>query len=236
MSVSPVDFPYEIVRSPRRRTVAITVKADGTVRVQVPLRYPECRILRIVSEKSGWIVKKRRHFQELAAARMPKVYVDGERFAFLGQEHALQSIAGSPEHVWRQGESLCVRLPSGLAELDRRERLAAKITTWYREAALEHFRRRVEHFSPRLGVEPTLVGVKGYRSRWGSCHRDGRIYFNWRLVMAPTSIVDYVVVHELCHLLQHDHSPRFWCHVEAICPDYRAARRWLKVFGHQLDL
>ena len=87
-----------------------------------------------------------------------------------------------------------------------------------------------------MGVNPASAGVKGYKSRWGSCHSDGRVYFNWRIIVAPHSIVDYVVAHELCHLVHHDHSKKFWKLLGTIIPDYAERKEWLKVNGRGLGV
>ncbi|HXH71429.1 MAG TPA: SprT family zinc-dependent metalloprotease [Mariprofundaceae bacterium] len=230
------DFPYDVVRRPRRRTVGITVKPDGSVIVAVPSRFPEWRIAELVRQKSGWIRKKRQQFLSVAADCQPKAFVCGETFELLGKKLVLQFVEDGAQPVRVDGDCLYATLPGGLDARQHTGWLSERVLEWYRATALEHFRERVRQFVAPLGVAPATVGIKSYRSRWGSCHRDGRIYFNWRLVMAPAFVVDYVVIHELCHLLQHDHSPRFWRHVEAIYPSYREARCWLKVHGHRLDL
>jgi predicted metal-dependent hydrolase len=120
----------------------------------------------------------------------------------------------------RQGRFV---LPSGLAA-DGREHLVA----WYRRRAEIHIGARVAHFAALTGVTPAAVTVKEMRSRWGSCTSHGRVSFHWGLVLLPPAIVDYVVVHELAHLRELNHGPRFWRLVEEIVPDYHARRAWLR--------
>jgi predicted metal-dependent hydrolase len=107
---------------------------------------------------------------------------------------------------------------------------------WYQEHAIVRLRQKVKRYAKQMGISPASVGVKGYKSRWGSCHSDGRIYFNWRIIVAPHSVVDYVVVHELCHLLQHDHSKKFWKRVCRVLPDYEERKAWLKLNGRGLGV
>ena len=105
------------------------------------------------------------------------------------------------------------------------DELRALIERWYRREAATHLAGRVEHYSPRLDVRPSKVSIRGQRSRWGSCSGKGTVSLNWRLMMVPGELVDYVVVHELCHLRHMDHSPQFWALVGGTIPDYRQRRR-----------
>ena len=97
-------------------------------------------------------------------------------------------------------------------------------------------REKVQQYAEDMNVAPRAVGVKGYRSRWGSCHSDGRLYFNWRIIIATHSVVDYLVVHELCHLVHGDHSKKFWKLVQDMLPDYQERRDWLRTNGRGLTL
>jgi predicted metal-dependent hydrolase len=105
------------------------------------------------------------------------------------------------------------------------------LVRWYKRNAELKFREKVARYADIVGVDPADVGIKTFKSRWGSCSSKGRIDFNWKVIMAPNRIVDYVVVHELCHLKQHDHSPEFWKLVERVIPDYLECKVWLKVRG-----
>jgi len=238
VSGSPVDdFPYEVVRSRRRRTVGIVVKADGSVRISVPHRFPLAGIHEVVAAKAAWIRQKRQHFLVRHAERQSFRFFDGETVPCLGEQLTLRPQPGDAgSGCERDGNRLVLRLPSMPDEPEFTEQCETLLRGWYMQFAQEYFRQRAAYFAERLGVSPKMVGIKSYRTRWGSCHHDGRVYFNWRLVMAPPHIADYVVVHELCHLLQADHSPAFWRHVAVICPEYRLSRRWLKENGHRLDI
>jgi hypothetical protein len=108
---------------------------------------------------------------------------------------------------------------------------AAALTAWYRRRAAQVIARRVALYAPRIGVSPTRITIRDARTRWGSCSPTGALSFSWRLLMAPPAVLDYLVVHELCHLKRADHSPRFWALVEAHCPGFRARRAWLRDHG-----
>lgn len=106
----------------------------------------------------------------------------------------------------------------------------------YIEAARSYFPKRVSYFLPLTGGSFERITIRGQKTRWGSCSAKGTLSFNWRLMLAPPAVLDYVVVHELCHLTHMDHSRAFWALVESVCPDYRTHRKWLKEHGHELVL
>lgn len=107
---------------------------------------------------------------------------------------------------------------------------------WYRLRAEERLREKVARYAKRMGVSPRSVSVKSFKNRWGSCHLNGDIQFHWPIIMAPHYIIDYVVIHELCHLLHHNHSPAFWQCVARYYPDYLECKEWLKANGRRLTL
>lgn len=112
----------------------------------------------------------------------------------------------------------------------------AALTQRYIAAAREYFPKRAAHFQQFTGGTYSRITIRDQKTRWGSCSARGTLSFNWRLMLAPPAILDYVVVHELCHLTHMNHSPAFWQAVEAVCPDYRESRRWLKEHGQELVL
>jgi len=230
----PPEIDYSIVVRPRRKTVGIVVRASGHVEVLAPPRLPTAEIERLIREKAGWIRKKLQLHAEAQASHQPKVFNDGETFSLAGKSLTLRIEAGR-RSTSVEGDRLVARLPS--YEPARRERLVRRqLIDWYKQQALAHFGKRAAHFAAIIGKHPKQLTIKGYKSRWGSCHRDGRICFNWRLAMAPPSVIDYVVVHELCHLVHHNHSPAYWRLIESVLPEYRQARQWLKLNSLSLDL
>jgi predicted metal-dependent hydrolase len=226
------DFQYTVVRS-SRKTVSICVETDDRVIVRAPLRLGGDRIERIVSEKSLWILNRISHNRELASKRKLREYVDGEEFPFLGRKYPLERVRGL-RGIALMNDRFCVGIPR--AGDEEPERTAARILRWYRTHALGIIAERVQAYSERVGAEPRAVKIKTHRRRWGSCSGKGNLNFNWALVLAPIEIIDYVVVHELCHIVHHDHSTRFWSLVETILPEYRDRRKWLSVWGGTLSL
>lgn len=222
---------YVVRRSARRRrTVEIAVAPDGRVRVSAPVRWTLTEIEALVLRRADWILEK------LAALRRQpsgarRQWCDGETLRFLGREYPVHIVSGrGPEAlaVQLRNGRIEVRVPAAEHDHARRRLAALAVERWYRQEAERHLAPRVADFAARLGVQPQAVQIRGPRRRWGSCSADGVLRFNWRIMMAPPEVVDYVVVHELCHLLHPHHQAPFWDAVAAVLPDYRERRKALR--------
>jgi len=221
---------YTIIRRPKRKTASIVIRPDNRVEVLAPSRMSATMIAAFVQDKSAWIDKKLHFNRAVRAEYIPKTFQSGESFQLLGKSYALRLQQGK-RAIQLSDHELLVSHPAPEPNTTQRQ-----IERWYRQQAESHFKLRSLFFATTLGKQPHRVGVKTYKSRWGSCHHDGRIYFNWRLIMAPEWIVDYVVVHELCHLIHPNHSKQFWSLVQSVFPDHRAAKTWFKINGLTLSL
>lgn len=225
-----MDIEYSVIRRPKRKTASIIVRPDNRVEVLAPGRMPAALIDQFVQDKNNWIRKKLYFNREVRAAFVAKTFHQGEQFHLLGKPYSLQLRQGKRAIECNEHE-LLVSHPS--PDLQKTQR---QIERWYQQQAEIHFTARCHFFATTLGKQPQSVHVKAYKRRWGSCHHDGRIYFNWRLIMAPEWVIDYVVVHELCHLLQPNHSNRFWALVQCLYPARNDAQTWLKINGLTLAL
>ena len=217
------EIPYLLKRSPKRRTIGLRIDHRGLT-VNAPQRTADSRLEQVLRERSGWLSDKLREWRE----RQPATFncADGETLLFLGSERVLRLMEGGPRAQPRllEDDTLVVRVPdTGDAAVVRR-----KLELWYRAEAHLHFVQRLEHYAGRMGMALRNVALSGARTRWGSCNSRGDIRLSWRLIQAPTSQIDYVVVHELAHLRELNHSPRFWSIVEETLPHYAAAQRALK--------
>lgn len=221
------DFPVQVIRTQRKRSADIEVNA-GAVLVRVPQGLSDKRIKDLISKRSVWIKGKIKEQADRPASK-PKEYVSGEGFSYLGKTYRLKVIEGADASVKMKAGRLVASVPKDVK--DRRSEVKRLVANWYQAHADQKLREKVERFAPMVGVEPRSVVVKGYKSRWGSCSNSGDISFNWKIIEAPHRIVDYVVIHELCHMLEHNHSPKYWKHVERHLPDWHACRHWLKQNG-----
>lgn len=214
---------YALCVSPRRRTLCLQVFADGRVRVSAPARVGLATVRAFVDARIGWIQKQQARLRALPPA---PVRAAGSRIRFLDEELELVAVAGlrTPRRV---GLTLEVPVHSDITQSLRR---------WYRAQAPAHITERVIYFAPQVGREPQRLRIAAQKTRWGSCSPRGTVSLNWRLLLAPSEILDYVIVHELCHLLHANHSARFWREVARVVPDHERHRRWLREHGGELAL
>ncbi len=226
---------YQVVRSARRRkTIELTVEPEG-VRVAAPYWVPDGEIAAFVRSRVPWIVKQGRR-QPAEAPRL-LAYVSGEELPYLGRPIPLLVEDRPVRRVQVALDMLNLRIgvPRRFQEPERRRAaVESGLRAWYRDRAEEEIPYRVAGWAARFGQSPGRVLIRDQRRRWGSCSPDGTLRFNWRLAMFTPALIDYVVVHELCHLRQPNHGPRFWAEVERLLPDYRQRRATLTRAGRTL--
>jgi predicted metal-dependent hydrolase len=210
------ELEIEYKYSSRRRSIGLTVTAAGKLVINAPRGTPTAEIGRAVARHRHWIEAKATERQE-AWARLK----EGTAY-FLGRPYRLTASTNGLEVTLKGSE---MRVP-GLAAS-----LWPTLRAWLARQADAHINARVAYYAPQLRVKVRPGEMREWRRRWGECHPDGHLRFNWRLIMLPPEIIDYVVVHELAHLLAPGHNPRFWGVVAAILPDYQARRKWLNQYG-----
>ena len=213
---------YSVRRSDRARRVRVTVDPRDGVEVVLPRRAPARAAAAAVAELRPWI---ERRLAEADALR-EQIAARGDNVPFLGAELRLVAQPGRTR-VHRRGDELLV--PAGAGRTEAIER-------WYRRVARTEITPRVERAAAAVGRPYTALTIRGQRTRWGSCSSTGSLSFNWRLLLAPEEVLDYVIWHEACHLAVLDHSPRFWALMERHLPGYREPRLWLKRHGATLVL
>lgn len=224
-------FIAEVIRSSRRKTADIRVE-QGVVSVIVPTALSTERIDQLLAEKRQWIREKMLLHREARPASTRR-FVSGETIPYLGRNYRLKVLDGPFKAPKLDKGRLIVSVPGGS---EQPEMVRNAIIRWYRRRAEEKLPAKVERLAPSVGVMPERVEVRAFRSRWGSCSPKGQVAFNWRIMMAPNRVVDYVVIHELCHLVQHDHSPAYWREVARVMPDYGHWRDWLRDVSHELEV
>ena len=209
-----VEFRFE---RRRRRTIGIRIDERG-LRVAAPPRAPWREIENFLREKARWILEK---LDEQAAAGIPVTLFgeNGECLPFFGREIVLSLRAGR-KNIGLEGSTLQLSLP----QPERRGAVRKHLIEWLKSCAREHFAARAAHYAARLGLSAPPVAISGARTRWGACTSDGRIRFTWRLAMLHPELGDYVVAHEVAHLVELNHSERFWALVEWLYPHWREAR------------
>jgi len=212
---------YTVRRSQRARRVRVTVEGDGAVLVTLPRRAPARAAADAVRELAPWIERRRRSLARAAA----EVGGTPGTVPYLGSELLLAPQRGRTR-AHRRGDVLLV--PEGDA--------GDAIERWYRRAARAEIAPRLDAATARAGVSYTRLTIRGQRTRWASCSESGAMSFNWRLLLAPEEVLDYVIEHEVCHLEVMDHSGRFWALLESRVPGWREPAAWLRRYGSTLLL
>lgn len=216
------EVPYLLRRSPRRRTVGLKIDQSGLT-VSVPTRTPQRAWESILREKSGWVLDK---LEAMRTRSVPAInWRDGEWLPFLGSPIELVVEQGAPRARPALGDG---QLRVALPDPSDTTALESRIVQWYRREAMAFFQQRIVFYARQLDVSVSRLGLSSARTRWGSCTSGGSIRLNWRLIKAPPSVIDYVVIHELAHLVELNHSPSFWQIVAQLCPDYAEQRALLK--------
>jgi predicted metal-dependent hydrolase len=224
-----MDISYEIVRSPKRKKLTITVERDQAVIVHAPQETPDDDIQRVIESKRQWILAKLRHPQKYQNRLHPpgKEVVNGESAPYLGRDYRIEIAETASGDI----ELTHLFLVPPAHQAKRREVLR----DWYIARAREKVLGRGEQHARALGVKFRAAKVVDNRYRWGSCTVNNNVSFNWRLIKAPMFVIDYVVVHELAHLLEANHTSRFWSIVRAHTPAMEKAKAWLKEHGQVLE-
>lgn len=212
---------YLLKRS-ARRTIGLKITREG-LSVTLPRQLPESEAERAILQKLPWILDKLADQQYKPAG--PVLLACGQPVLWLGETRLLQT--GSTRTRLQDDVLL-------LAAQNQHEHIAQSLTRFYQSAARTHFGERVRIWSERMGLAPTRLGLSSARGRWGSCSSNGAMRLNWRLMQAPLAVIEYVVIHELAHLAELNHSARFWAIVAAHCPAWKQQRDWLKLNGHRL--
>ena len=212
----------------RRKTIALIVQPNGRLVVRAPLRTSQKEIRLLVDRNAGWIRNKQELVKATYTPFVPRRFVNGENFYFLGNPYPLEILNTNHPALTFDSKFYLSKtaLPNARAVFER----------WYRQQALEILTDRVQHFASQHGFRATQVRISSARTRWGSCSARGTLSFTWRLVMAPLPVIDYVVVHELVHLKVRNHSKQFWDQVNQLMPDFKNRRSWLKEHGHTSNL
>jgi predicted metal-dependent hydrolase len=229
MNMSNADGGFEIseIIRTRRKTIALIIQRDGSLVVRAPLRVSGKLIREFAEKHSRWILKKQAQVRALVTAPR-KEYIPGETFLYLGRSFPLEIVKGQKTKLVLDGNFK-------LAESARQD-AEEVFQHWYRARAKEIIPERVRWFAERHNFQYRKIRIGSARTRWGSCSSTGTLNFSWRLILVPIEVVDYVVIHELCHTLIPNHSSRFWQQVERILPNYREYRKWLRKNGQDVML
>lgn len=224
-----MNLTYTIVRSAKRKTLTLTVERDSTIVVKAPESLTDEAIDRVVQTKLAWLYDKLKQAPKYQARPHPpgKEIVNGESALYLGQEYPITLTEGAAGEIQFENGFLVPRLD--------RDATRKAFLNWYRKQANDIILPRLDRFSSDLGVVFARASIVDDRLRWGACTPSGNIRLNWRLIKAPMPVIDYVLVHELAHLLESNHTPSFWSIVRAKVVGADKSKNWLRDHGQLLE-
>jgi predicted metal-dependent hydrolase len=224
------DIEYSLMRN-RRKTASIYIERDGSISVLVPENLTDRQVEDLLEGKRKWIYSGIAEWQDLNAQKVHRDYVNGEGYLYLGRSYRLKLVADLGEPLMLRDGYFCLRAKDGsVAEAD------AAFKAFYKEKGAIRIPPRVDYFKEKLGVEPKAIKVIDLKHRWASCTPSGNLNFHWKCMMAPLTIIDYIVVHELAHLIHPNHTQGFWNEVDKVMPDFQDRKEWLRMNGAGMDL
>lgn len=234
ITIGTTAIPYSIEVRPRRRHPAIQINASRQVTVLVPFGFDSRQVEALLQGKARWLLKHLSEGQAQPTA-VTKDFVGGEDFLVQGHPWPLAVTRrddGEPSVALEDGR-LLVTVPSLPA---KKESILVReiLIQWYVKQAQALFPVRIAHYAPMVGAYPSRIKIAEYKSRWGFCRDDGLVALNWRLIQAPLSVIDYVVVHELTHRLYPHHRRTFWEAVRLVLPAFAESKQWLRTHGAEL--
>jgi hypothetical protein len=222
---------YAIKYGERKKTIGINILPTAQVIVLVPKYINECRIKEIIRKRARWIIEKQDYFKKMAQLHPEKELVSGDTILFLGRRYRIKVVKNRDNDKIKLGLiGRLMNIGAGDKSNDgqNREKIKSALIDWYKIKALEIIQQRINNYGALLNIRPKKILIRDQEKRWGSCSASGILRFNWRIVMAPMSVIDYVIVHELCHLKIKNHSINFWKNISLVLPDYEKRRLWLR--------
>ena len=232
IDVVNVDLEIRVERTNRKRTIALQVKSNKLI-IKTPRGVSKKTLVDLIKTKQHWINQRAiLNFEEQNLKN--REFIDNDKFYFRGDEYRLSLILGGKEAVKIEGGLLLVSYVDDKSI--GRENIKRLLEDWYLKESIKILKARTEELAQQMRVQPYGITVKNYKSKWGSCTANNKISYNWRIIMAPDYIIDYLIVHELSHIIEPNHSKNFWYQVGNYCKDFQKKRKWLRENGHKLVL
>lgn len=224
---------YQLVRS-KRKTANIIIERDGSLLVRVPEDTSAEKVEDIIESKKLWIYKNLAEWRDLNATRVIREYRNGEGFLYLGRSYRLSLVNDQEQDLLLKHGRFCLK--RSLVDMGDPGLVQAAFRNYFIHQGTQRITERIDLYTKMVGAAPKKIEVKELGHRWGSCSPEGNLTFHWKCMMAPLSIIDYIVVHELCHIHHLDHTEAFWNEVDKIMPNYLERKEWLKANGAAMDV
>ena len=220
------DLNFEISYSQNRKNMEIVVDREGGLSIKAPKNVKTEHLRKFLKEKEFWVYTKLFEKQLLLKSKSKNQFRYGEKFPYLGKAYSLS----------RTGKTKTIALEKGKFILPNTELDTRYFVDWYSSHARKWISQKISQYERKLGIKATKIRVLDLGNRWGSCSSDNTLNFHWRVILAPPKIVEYVIVHEIIHMIEKNHTPEFWKKLGKIMPDYLDRKQWLQVNGASLDI
>ena len=228
------DIQYQLLPGAPRQTTDIVIERNGVITVRPPEHMTPEQVDETVLSKRMWIYRNLAEWRDLNAAKVVREWVNGESFLYLGNSYRLMLVDVQNEPLkLKDGRFQLLR---SVIDVEGGEGAQQAFENFFKTKGLPRLAARVAHFASRVGVTPGHIQVRDLAYRWATCTPSGDLHFHWKCLMAPLTVIDYVVAHELCHMRHRDHSDAFWNEVDKVLPNYRERKEWLRQRGANLAL
>ena len=228
------DIEYQLLPGSPRKTTDIVIERNGVVSVRPPANYSPEQVDAVVESKRMWIYRNLAEWKDLNASAVAREWVNGETFLYLGRAYRLSLVSGQKDALQLKEGRFC--LSRAVIEQGGIDAARLAFETYYSDRGMQRISERVAYFAPKVGVNISGIKVKEMGFRWASYGKNGQLNFHWKCMMATPKVIDYIVVHELCHSYHNDHTDAFWNEVDKVMPDYRERKEWLRKYGAGLTV
>ncbi len=228
------DIEYHLLPGSPRKTTDIVIERNGVVSVRPPADYTPEQVDAVVESRRMWIYRNLAEWKDLNASSVTREWVNGETFLYLGRAYRLSLVSNQECDLQLKEGRFC--LSRSMVEQGGAAAARQAFERYFSDKGMQRFRERAAWFAPKVGVKIAGIKVKEMGYRWASYGTGGTLNFHWKCMMAPPKIIDYIVVHELCHFYHSNHTDAFWNEVDKVMPDYRERKEWLRKHGAGLTL
>lgn len=229
-----LDIEYQLMPGADRKTTDIVIERNGIIAVRPPSNYTPEQVDAVVKSKRMWIYRNLAEWRDLNSTAVVREWVNGETFLYLGRAYRLALITEQTEPLKLIEGRFCLKRQ--LVDTGGSSAAKKAFEVYYADKGFQRISERVKYYAPKIGVTASSINVKDMSFRWASCSKSGALNFHWKCMMAPAKIIDYIIVHELCHMHHRNHSNAFWNEVDKVMPDYRERKEWLRKNGAGLSL
>ncbi|MEF8849090.1 MAG: SprT family zinc-dependent metalloprotease [Candidatus Thermoplasmatota archaeon] len=235
IKIGDTKIPYQIKTTQKRKKIALNINQQGQITVKTPPHKKQDEINQFLDKKKQWMLNKIKTIEKQKNQNKKKEFLSGEKLPYKGRNYRLKVIKTNidkPKIKLQQGKFI-LKTPENKKHQKIYPQIRNQVKTWYKQKATQHLKKRIKKYSKQMGIKPQKTIIKELKNSWGE-HKNKQIKINWRIIMAPVNIQDYIIVHELTHLKENKHNQKFWNKISTTLPDYKKRIKWLKTKGNQL--